>query len=424
MSGTGQIQLEAKDPSGAAAKASGTLSRLSAGVGQSYETDAQGRYGFSGLALGRYRLEVASTGFTSQARLVDVDSDSPVAVTIELSVGAETTRVDVVDATPLPGVELALNQIPAAVQTVSAAAIQQSGSLNLADVINKRLGSVFINEVQGNPFQPDVNYRGYTASPLLGTPQGISIYMDGVRMNQPFGDVVSWDLLPRIAIADTTLIPGSDPLFGLNTLGGALSIRTKDGYSNPGTTLQLAGGSYGRRMGDLEHGGSIGRFNYYGATSFFEDGWRQTSPSNVRQFMGKLGWQGAKTTLGASVIYANNQLNGNGLQEMRMLANDYSSVYTKPDVTGNRSPFLNFTGRHAFSDRVTFTGNAYYRYISTRTFNGDINEDSLNQSVYQPSAAERNALTAAGFTGFPTAGENCLQYTVPQVALYRAGLFE
>ena len=56
--------------------------------------------------------------------------------------------------------------------------------------------------MQGNPFQPDVNYRGYTASPLLGTPQGLSVYMDGVRLNQPFGDVVSWDLIPRIAIAD------------------------------------------------------------------------------------------------------------------------------------------------------------------------------------------------------------------------------
>ena len=88
--------------------------------------------------------------------------------------------------------------------------------------------------MQGNPFQPDVNYRGYTASPLLGTPQGLSVYMDGVRLNQPFGDVVSWDLIPRLAIASMTLMPGSNPLFGLNTLGGALSIQTKDGTSNPG----------------------------------------------------------------------------------------------------------------------------------------------------------------------------------------------
>ena len=83
--------------------------------------------------------------------------------------------------------------------------------------------------MQSNPFQADINYRGYTASPLLGTPQGLSVYMDGVRLNQPFGDVVSWDLIPRLAIASTTLMPGSNPLFGLNTLGGALAIQTKDG---------------------------------------------------------------------------------------------------------------------------------------------------------------------------------------------------
>ena len=114
-----------------------------------------------------------------------------------------------------------------------------------------------------------------------------------------------------VGISETALIPGSDPLFGLNTLGGALSIRTKDGYTNPGTTFQIGGGSYGRRIADLEHGASHGRWNYYGATSFFfEDGWRQNSPSNIRQFLGKLGWQGAKTMLGVSAIYANNQLNG------------------------------------------------------------------------------------------------------------------
>src|SRR4029077_5849635 len=115
--------------------------------------------------------------------------------------------------------------------------IDASGALDLSDFLNRRLNGVYLNEMQNNPVQPDLNYRGYTASPLLGTPQGISVYMDGVRLNQPFGDVVSWDLIPRIAIAETTLIPGSDPLFGLNTLGGALSIRSKDGFSNPGSAL-------------------------------------------------------------------------------------------------------------------------------------------------------------------------------------------
>ena len=142
-------------------------------------------------------------------------------------------KVQVIETTPLPGVNLLLEEIPSPVQTATARDIEASGALDLSDFLNRRFTSVHINEMQGNPFQPDVNYRGYTASPLLGTPQGLSVYMDGVRLNQPFGDVVSWDLIPKIAIGSTTLIPGSNPLFGLNTLGGALSIETKNGIDNP-----------------------------------------------------------------------------------------------------------------------------------------------------------------------------------------------
>src|SRR5205814_3759420 len=129
----------------------------------------------------------------------------------------------------------------------TSADLSASGALDLSDFLNRRLTNVFVSEVQDNPFQPDVNYRGYTASPLLGTPQGLSVYMDGVRLNQPFGDVVSWDLIPRTAIAEMTLMPGSNPVFGLNTLGGALSIQTKDGRSNPGTSVQVVYGSYDRK---------------------------------------------------------------------------------------------------------------------------------------------------------------------------------
>jgi outer membrane cobalamin receptor len=99
--------------------------------------------------------------------------------------------------------------------------------------MNKRLTSVFINENVGNPYQPDINYRGYTASPLLGTPEGLSVYLDGVRQNQPFGDVIARNLIPKIAIRDMALIPGSDPVYGLNTLGGVVSVQTKDGLTTP-----------------------------------------------------------------------------------------------------------------------------------------------------------------------------------------------
>ena len=116
--------------------------------------------------------------------------------------------------------ELPLDRIPAPVQTVSAEEIERSGALDVSEAAARRMTGVHVNEMQGNPFQPDVNYRGYTASPLLGTPQGVSVYMDGVRLNQPFGDIVSWDSIPRAAIASTTMMPGSNPLVRPEHLGG------------------------------------------------------------------------------------------------------------------------------------------------------------------------------------------------------------
>jgi len=301
-------------------------------------------------------------------------------------------HVIVVATTPLPGVEQPVDRVPAPVQTATAADLENSGALDLSDFANRRLQGVHVNEMQGNPFQPDVNYRGYTASPLLGTPQGLSVYMDGVRLNQAFGDVVSWDLIPRMAIASTALMPGSNPMFGLNTLGGALAVTTKSGLSAPGTTIQGSYGSDVRRAIDFEHGGSRNaRFHWYLAgTLFAEDGWRDDSPSDVRQIFGKLGWERPHGSASVTVAHARNALNGNALQELRLLDRDAASVYTKPDETLNRATFLNAALRHTGSGAVAVSGNVYYRDIGTRTFNGDVNEASLDQNLYLPGETPAN----------------------------------
>jgi outer membrane receptor protein involved in Fe transport len=411
---TGKFQLQVNDPAGAPMEASGTIQNVGAGVSQSFRTDSRGKYTFTGLPYGRYRLEVSQTGFAKRSLLFDIESES-VSRTVTMALGAVRYGVDVVSPTPLPGIDLEPDQVAAPVQTADDRDIQNSGALELADFLNRHLNSVNINENQGNPFQPDVNYRGYTASPLLGTPQGLSVYMDGVRLNQPFGDVVSWDLIPRNAISDVTLIPGSNPLFGLNTLGGAISIETKDGRSNPGTTLTLYGGSFGRKAAELEHGGSNSKgLNWFVAANlFFEDGWRQYSPSDVRQFFGKLGWQNSNSALGLTIGFANNALIGNGLQDSRLLAQNYTSIYTIPDKTANKAPYLFLHGRHGFGSKVSVSGNAYYRYVRTPTLNGDLNDDSLDQSVYQLSAADIRALTTAGYSGFPITGSNASNTPFP-----------
>ena len=220
--------------------------------------------------------------------------------------------------TPLPGLGLSRDLVPAPVQSATDADMRRGNSINLSDFMDRNLGSVHINEIQNNPFQPDVNYRGFTASPLLGTPQGLSVYMDGVRMNQPFGDVVSWDLIPKSAISNLTLMPGSNPLFGLNTLGGALSIQTKDGRSHPGAALQAYGGMNRRWATEFEYGGFNQAFDWFVTGNYFrERGWRDDSPTRVGQIFGKLGWRNAATDLKLTVSHADNSLTGNGLQEFQ-----------------------------------------------------------------------------------------------------------
>ncbi len=323
--------------------------------------------------------------------------------------------VEVVGVTPLPGLDLPRDQVPANVQTLDSGAATGPDSANLPDALNRRLGSVYVNDIQGNPFQPDVNFRGFTASPLLGTPQGLSVYLDGVRINQPFGDVVSWDLIPRAAIASVTLMPGSNPLFGLNTLGGALAIRTKDGLHAPGTALQVLAGSHGRTELAFEHGGHDARgWHWYLTGSGFRDsGWRDASPTRLGQLFGKVGWADSRTEVALSAALAPSRLTGNGLQEGRLLAGDYASVYTVPDQTRNRSLLFNLAASQVVGDHLRLSGNAYYRRIRTATLNGDLNDDSLDQSMYQPGAAERAALAAAGYTGFPLAGANAANTPFP-----------
>jgi len=327
----------------------------------------------------------------------------------------QAQQVEVIGVAPLPGINVPKDRVPANAQAARTADIERSQAFDLTQFMNRRLGSVYINEVQNNPFQPDINFRGFTASPLLGTQQGLSLYFDGVRMNQPFGDVVSWDLIPKSAISSMVLNPGSNPLYGLNTLGGALVVETKDGIKFPGTSVQVLGGSYGRAAFEFETGGSTGEGWHWFATGnrFHEKGWRVDSVTDVSQLLGKVGRKVGQTDLSLTAAVADTDLNGNGLQEQGQLERDYASVYTRPDNTKNRSLLLNLALNQGLTQQWSLSGNLYYRKIKTTTYNADLNDDSLDQSVYQPTPAEQAALTAAGYTGFPTAGANASNTPFP-----------
>jgi len=288
------------------------------------------------------------------------------------------STVEVIESTPLPGIGIEKERVPSNVQTVKGKALEEQKNLTIADYMSQNMTGVNVNDTQNNPFQPNVNFRGFTASPLLGTPQGLSIYQDGVRINEPFGDVVSWDLVPMNALANMSLIPGSNPLFGLNTLGGAISMQTKRGYTHQGGAIEMSGGSWGRFNTQVEYGGvAPNGIDYFIAGNYFdEDGWRDASPSEVRQLFGQVGWRNDTTDLSLNVSLADNDLIGNGLVQKEFLrAQDWDAINTKPDQTENKLAFFNFNASHWLSDTTMLSGNAYYRKVRTRTLNGDVNDD-------------------------------------------------
>jgi outer membrane receptor protein involved in Fe transport len=279
--------------------------------------------------------------------------------------------IEVVGTTPL-GAQVDRDKLATNVQTVDADALREQRALDLADFMKRNLESVFVNEAQGNPLQPDLQYRGFVGSPLLGLPQGLAVYQDGVRVNEPFGDTVNWALIPDSAIDTVYLMPGSNPLFGLNALGGAISIETKDGFSHPGSSAELYGGSFGRLGLQAETGGNDAGFAYFVTGAYLEEnGWRDFSPTEAAQLFGSLGWRAAQSTFGLSLSYADTDLIGNGAAPEELLEIDRTAVFTRPDRTQNELMLVNFTATHEVSATLALSGNLYVRGSDVGTYNGD-----------------------------------------------------
>jgi outer membrane receptor protein involved in Fe transport len=311
----------------------------------------------------------------------------------------EEQEVKVVGTTPLPGILAPLDQIPANVQIVNDRKLATQPTPSATDYLERGAASVNLSQSQGNPFQPDLNYRGFTASPLLGTPQGLSVFQDGVRINEGFGDVVNWDLIPRNSISSIQVIPGSNALFGLNTLGGALAIYTKSGFRYPGSSASAYGGSWGRRALEFESGGSRGDKDYFVAGNVFSDnGWREHSASDIRQFFGKVGTESDRDDLDVSLNLAHNSLNGTQALPLSMLG-DPKQAYTWPDRTNNDLVFLNLRASHVPSAERMVSGNVFFRDTRTQTLNSNVNDDCATGPCAFPGSNVQTTIDQTRFGG-------------------------
>ncbi len=309
------------------------------------------------------------------------------ALTSSVSLGAAekltTSTINVYSATPLPSIGLPLNIIPANIQIASPEAIKRQAGVSLADYMTNNLQSVSVSEMGGNPWQPEINFRGYSASPLLGMPQGLSTYVDGVRVNEPFGDVTLWDKIPNFAIGGMQLVPGSNPMYGLNTLGGSIAIQTKSGRQAQGVGIEAEYGSWNRQRALVEYGGvsKDGSMDFYiGHQTTKEDGWRQFSPSHLNQTFAKTGWQSESTKLDLSYIGTDNKLIGNGFTPDHLLTGARDQIHTRPDFTNNYYHHLALNGSHWFNKDVMLSGNTYFRKSNRHTRNGDLYETEIDRN--------------------------------------------
>jgi len=265
---------------------------------------------------------------------------------------------------------LVIGTAPADVQTVGPADVSGSHALTATDLLNANVPSVFLSDTESNPFQEDLYFRGFDASPVLGTPEGLAVYQGGTRINQGFGDTVLWDMVPSFAIDRIDVVPGSDPVFGLNALGGAVVLDMKNGFdTTPGEQVDVAGGSYGRARTIAQLSQQFGdEALYLGATAIDDSGWRRSSQSKVYQAYGDFAWRSSRATAGISLTLASDSLNENGAVPVQ---DALTAAFAIPDTAQDRDVLVQGRGEVDLGADFSLRGNAYVRATHIATANGE-----------------------------------------------------
>jgi iron complex outermembrane receptor protein len=280
-------------------------------------------------------------------------------------------EITVVGTTPVPGMTVNVDKVPGNVQTLRASDLNQDGTPSLMRALSTHLGSVNINDALADAFQPDILYRGFEASPVLGTPQGLAVYQNGVRINEAFGDTVNWDLFPDIAI-DRIDIVSANPLFGLNALGGAISVTMKNGFTFHGLDGELSGGSFDQRQGAVEFGTNNGAFGFYAAARLLDqNGWRLFSRDSVRQYYADLSFRKGGASIDLSYTHADNKLHGQGAAPAQSLALNPQNVFTGPQSNFNTLNFVILNAQLKFTDSLAMQGVLYSRRYRQTVANGN-----------------------------------------------------
>jgi outer membrane receptor protein involved in Fe transport len=298
------------------------------------------------------------------------------------------------------------DKLPSSVNVVDSKQIERTGSLNITDALQQSVPGISINEVAGNPFQPNVEFRGFVASPVSGTPQGLAVYQNGIRINEAFGDTVNWDLIPTAAIKSVTVVT-NNPAFGLNALGGAINLQMKDGFNYHGAEINTMGGSFGRIQSSAQWGKQIdNNYAVYGAIEGLHDnGFRNFSQSDVRRFYGDVGYRNDGNEFHLNMGLADNHFGATATAPNELLQQYWGATYTSPQTTANQVGYFNLTGKVEATPTWTIDGAAHLRIFNHNTLDG-------NPTGTQPCAAP-SPLLCYGDDSTPAYGLNGVQLANP-----------
>jgi iron complex outermembrane recepter protein len=276
--------------------------------------------------------------------------------------------VQVVAPAPLPEA-LPRSWVPGAVDILQGAGIGASRPAVLPDVL-ERLPGVTLQNEQGNPLQPTLTIRGFVASPVTGLPQGVSVFLDGVRINEPTVEEVNFDLIPLEAVDRIEVIRGPSALFGRNTLGAAISLTTRRGEDRREIATEISGGSFGHVDTRFLLSGETRPLDYYvSLTASYEDGYRDATESRVARAFAKVGVRGAGLDATVSYQYSNDRIKQAGSLPQSELRIDRRANFTAGDFF---APELNMgiiNARYPLGETLTLEGNAFVRALSTEQFN-------------------------------------------------------
>ncbi len=290
---------------------------------------------------------------------------------------AQADEQIIVTAKPvLVGAGLAASDVPAQTASLGPRAIAAHGSPNLTAALADTVPGFSVGDAAGNPFQPNISYHGYAASPTQGVAQGLAVYQDGVRINQAFGDTLDWDLIPPLAIAQADLA-GANPVFGLNALGGALNVRSKTGFGAARTALDLTAGSFATFDAQGEIARQFGDSALYAAGRIaHQDGWRDGQHSDIKTIFLDLGHRVNDTEFHLRLNAADNDLNGPGPTPVQLLAVDRQAAFTIPNVTHNSALGANVSATTPLSGSLDWQAIGYWRYLNSAINNGNAPNDT------------------------------------------------